>query len=167
MKSPTARRSRFRAGAPANQIFAPHPNERSQAFLGPPLLTPRQAQLRCLPGPRYWRQRPIIAYRNALWQARGRFGGVVIWGSNLRDAQLKFHNNDVCARWLLYPQLLDANLIDRLLLLTVPIVLGKGKRIFGNTSHQVALKLMKCEATPTGVIMATYERAGVVPTGSL
>jgi dihydrofolate reductase len=66
-----------------------------------------------------------------------------------------------------YPQLLDANLIDRLLLLTVSIVLGKGKRIFGNTSHQVALKLVKCEATPTGVIMATYERAGAVPTGSV
>ena len=66
-----------------------------------------------------------------------------------------------------YPQLLDANLIDRLLLLTVPIVLGKGKRIFGNTSHQVALKLMECEATPTGVIMATYERAAAVPTGRL
>jgi hypothetical protein len=42
--------------------------------------------------------------------------------------------------------------------MTFPIVLGKGKRIFGNTSHQVALKLMKCEATPTGVIMATYEQ---------
>ena len=66
-----------------------------------------------------------------------------------------------------YPQLLDANLIDRLLLLTVPIVLGKGKRIFGNTNHQVPLKLMECEATPTGVIMATYERAGAVPSGSL
>ena len=65
---------------------------------------------------------------------------IVLWGSST-----------------LYPQLLDANLIDRLLLLTVPIVLGKGKRIFGNTSHQVALKLMKCEATSTGVIIATYE----------
>jgi len=66
-----------------------------------------------------------------------------------------------------YPQLLDANLIDRLLLLTVPIVLGKGKRIFGNTSHQVAMQLTKCEATLTGVIMATYERAGAVPSGGL
>ncbi len=65
---------------------------------------------------------------------------IVLWGSST-----------------LYPQLLDANLIDRLVLLTIPIVLGKGKRIFGNPSHQVALKLMKCEATPTGVIMATYE----------
>jgi riboflavin biosynthesis pyrimidine reductase len=65
---------------------------------------------------------------------------IVLWGSST-----------------LYPQLLDANLIDRLVLLTIPIVLGKGKRIFGNTSHQVAMKLMKCETTPTGVIMATYE----------
>ena len=75
---------------------------------------------------------------------------IVLWGSST-----------------LYPQLLDANFIDRLLLLTIPIVLGKGKRIFGNTSHQVALKLMECEATPTGVIMAAYEGAGAVPTGSL
>ena len=65
---------------------------------------------------------------------------IVLWGSST-----------------LSPQLLDANLIDRLQLLTCPIVLGKGKRLFGNTSHQVALKLMKCEATPTGVIVATYE----------
>ena len=65
---------------------------------------------------------------------------IVLWGSST-----------------LSPQLLDANLIDRLQLLTCPIVLGKGKRLFGNTSHQVALKLMKCEATSTGVIIATYE----------
>jgi dihydrofolate reductase len=51
---------------------------------------------------------------------------IVIWGSST-----------------LYPQLLEANLIDRLVLMTCPIVLGKGKRIFGNTSHQVPLKLMK------------------------
>jgi dihydrofolate reductase len=65
---------------------------------------------------------------------------IVLWGSST-----------------LYPQLLDANLIDRFQLLICPIVLGKGKRLFGNTSHQVALTLMKCEATPTGVIIATYE----------
>ena len=59
----------------------------------------------------------------------------------------------------LYPQLLDAKLIDRLQLLIIPIVLGKGKKLFGNTSHQVPWKLVKCEATPTGVIMATYEQA--------
>src|ERR1039458_4813075 len=104
----------------------------------------------CLPGPRYWRQRPIIADRYALWQARGRFGGVVIWGSNLRDAQLKFHNNDVCARWLLYPQLLDANLIDRLLLLTVPIVLGRAKGSLATPATKSPRNQRKSEGHPPG-----------------
>lgn len=67
---------------------------------------------------------------------------IVVWGSST-----------------LYPHLLEANLIDRLVLLTCPIVLGKGKRIFGNTSHQVAMKLMKSEVTSTGVFIATYEQA--------
>jgi dihydrofolate reductase len=66
---------------------------------------------------------------------------IVLWGSST-----------------LYPQLLDANLIDRLLLLICPIVLGKGKKLFGNTSHQVTPKLMKCAVTSTGVIIATYEQ---------
>ncbi len=66
---------------------------------------------------------------------------IVLWGSST-----------------LYPQLLDANLIDRFLLLTCPIVLGKGKRLFGNTNHQIAPKLMKCEVTSTGIIIATYEQ---------
>jgi len=43
IESPTALIRASRAGAPANHIFAPHPNERSKAFLGPPLLTPHQA----------------------------------------------------------------------------------------------------------------------------
>lgn len=57
----------------------------------------------------------------------------------------------------LYPQLLDAKLIDRLQLMICPVVLGRGKRIFGDTSHQVALKLMRSEVTSTGVIITTYE----------
>lgn len=67
---------------------------------------------------------------------------IVLWGSST-----------------LYPQLLDADLIDRLVLMTCPIVLGKGKRIFGNTSHPMGMTLTQSEVTSTGVIMATYERA--------
>ncbi|MGB6844001.1 MAG: dihydrofolate reductase family protein [Candidatus Acidiferrales bacterium] len=59
----------------------------------------------------------------------------------------------------LYPQLLDANLIDRFLLLTCPIVLGKGKKIFGGVSHPVNIKLVSADTTSTGVIIATYEQA--------
>jgi len=65
---------------------------------------------------------------------------IVLWGSST-----------------LYPQLLEANLIDRLLLLTFPVMLGKGKRLFGNTTHPVAMKLLASEVNSTGVVIATYE----------
>jgi len=57
----------------------------------------------------------------------------------------------------LYPQMLDANLIDRILLLTCPIVLGKGKKLFGSASHPLNMKLVSTDTTSTGVIIATYE----------
>jgi dihydrofolate reductase len=56
----------------------------------------------------------------------------------------------------LYPQLLEANLIDRLLLLIFPVALGKGKRLFGGTTHPVEMKLLASDVTSTGVIIATY-----------
>lgn len=59
----------------------------------------------------------------------------------------------------LYPQLLDANLIERFLLLTCPIVLGKGKKLFGGVSHPVNMNLVSTDTTSTGVIIATYERS--------
>src|SRR5215475_15262276 len=43
----------------------------------------------------------------------------------------------------LYPQLLAAGLIDRLFLTTFPVVLGKGKKLFGAGSPPQALKLVK------------------------
>jgi dihydrofolate reductase len=67
---------------------------------------------------------------------------IVLWGSST-----------------LYPQLLDANLIDRFWLLTCPIVLGKGKKLFGGVSHPVNMKLVSTDTTSTGVIIATYEQA--------
>jgi dihydrofolate reductase len=65
---------------------------------------------------------------------------IVLWGSST-----------------LYPQLLEANLIDRLLLLTFPVMLGKGKKLFGNTTHPVAMKHLASEVNSTGVVIATYE----------
>jgi dihydrofolate reductase len=59
----------------------------------------------------------------------------------------------------LYPQLLEANLIDRLQLLICPIVLGKGKRVFGSISHAVNMKLVRNEVSSTGAIIASYEYA--------
>lgn len=57
----------------------------------------------------------------------------------------------------LMPQLLEDDLVDRLLLMTFPLTLGKGKRLFGSTTHPVPMKLLASEVTSTGVIMATYD----------
>ncbi|HVF37004.1 MAG TPA: dihydrofolate reductase family protein [Sphingomicrobium sp.] len=66
----------------------------------------------------------------------------------------------------LYPHLLSARLIDRLVLMTFPLVLGKGKRIFDGTEQPGALKLIDQFITNTGVVLASYEPAGEVQTGT-
>jgi len=65
-----------------------------------------------------------------------------------------------------YPPLLSARLIDRLVLLTFPVVLGKGKRIFDGTEQASSLKLVEQFTSPTGVLIASYEPAGDVATGT-
>ncbi|TGQ36449.1 dihydrofolate reductase family protein [Mesorhizobium sp. M00.F.Ca.ET.216.01.1.1] len=63
--------------------------------------------------------------------------------------------------------LLANDLIDEISLLIFPLVLGKGKRLFGNgTLPAAAFKLTRSQASSTGVLMATYERSGDIRTGS-
>ena len=58
------------------------------------------------------------------------------------------------------------DLVDELWLKVFPITLGTGKRLFGEGTIPAAFKLTHSEATPRGVIIASYERAGEVKTGS-
>jgi len=66
----------------------------------------------------------------------------------------------------LYVPLLSAGLIDRLVLMTFPVLLGEGKRIFDGSEEPGALKLTEHFVSNKGVILATYEPAGDVRTGS-
>jgi len=66
----------------------------------------------------------------------------------------------------LYVPLLAAGLIDRLILMTFPVLLGEGKRIFDGSQTPGALKLVDHFVSDKGVVFATYEPAGEVPTGS-
>jgi dihydrofolate reductase len=66
----------------------------------------------------------------------------------------------------LYIPLLAAGLIDRLVLITFPVVLGEGKRIFDGSEKPGALKLVDHFVSNTGVVLTTYEPAGEVPTGT-
>ncbi len=90
-----------------------------------------------------WANSHKLGNIDELKKVKGEEGSdIVLWGSST-----------------LYPQLLDANLIDRLLLLTCPTVLGKGKKLFSGTSQPVNMKLVSNDTTSTGVIIATYEQA--------
>ncbi len=62
--------------------------------------------------------------------------------------------------------LLANGLIDEIRLMIFPLLLGKGKRLFGDAAMPAAFKLVKSQTSSTGVIMATYERSGEIEVGS-
>jgi len=66
----------------------------------------------------------------------------------------------------LYPQLLEAGLLDELTLMTVPIVLGTGKRLFGDGTPPRTLKMTGHRVSNGGNIVATFEPVGPVEIGS-
>jgi dihydrofolate reductase len=66
----------------------------------------------------------------------------------------------------LYAGLLARGLIDRLILMIHPVILGKGKRLFREGAAPGALQLVDSKVSTTGVIIATYEPAGEVRTGT-
>lgn len=63
-------------------------------------------------------------------------------------------------------QLLAAGLVDELRLLTYPVMLGRGKRLFGDDALASAFRLAHSTSTPGGVIIARYVRDGEVRTGT-
>ncbi|MER9469803.1 dihydrofolate reductase family protein [Mesorhizobium sp. M0074] len=62
--------------------------------------------------------------------------------------------------------LLANDLIDEISLLIFPLVLGKGKKLFGSGTIPAAFKLTRSQASTTDVLMASYERSGEIKTGS-
>lgn len=63
--------------------------------------------------------------------------------------------------------LLKHDLVDELWLKTFPILLGKGKRLFGEGTIPAAFTLTDSLVAPNGVIFANYKRAGEVKTGTV
>jgi dihydrofolate reductase len=63
----------------------------------------------------------------------------------------------------IYPGLLAAGLIDRLVLMTFPVTLGKGKRLFGDGTPTTMLKMVDHKVTVKGTMIATYEPGGTLP----
>ena len=77
-------------------------------------------------------------------------GDIKVWGSS-RLVQL----------------LLKNGLVDELWLKIHPVILGKGKRLFGDDSIPAAFTLTESVTTKAGVIMTKYKRTGKVKTGTI
>lgn len=66
----------------------------------------------------------------------------------------------------LTPLLIAEGLADEVVLLVMPVLIGRGKRIFSDLVAPSELKLIDSKATPTGVIVSKYQPAGPMRTGS-
>ncbi len=62
--------------------------------------------------------------------------------------------------------LLKLDLIDELWLKIFPVVIGPGKKLFAEGTIPRTFRLVKNIIGPSGVILANYEKAGEVKTGS-
>jgi dihydrofolate reductase len=69
--------------------------------------------------------------------------------------ELQVHGSGALIRWLL-----DKQLVDEITLLTVPVVVGQGTRLFPDTGPDIALDLVDSRATPKGVTIQVFRPSG-------
>jgi dihydrofolate reductase len=62
--------------------------------------------------------------------------------------------------------LLEQGLVDEVVLIVYPVLLGRGKRFFSDSADPRELALVSTKATPTGVLMNTYRHVGSLRTES-
>jgi dihydrofolate reductase len=72
-----------------------------------------------------------------------------------RGGELQVHGSGSLVRWLL-----DNHLVDEIILLTYPLVVGQGTRLFPDTGPDTALELVDSRATPSGVTIQVYRPTG-------
>jgi dihydrofolate reductase len=78
------------------------------------------------------------------------------------DGELQVHGSPG-----LVQTLLAEDLVDELRLVTAPVVLGSGKRLFAEGTCPGTWRLASSSTTPTGVAVAAYTRAGEVTIGTM
>jgi dihydrofolate reductase len=63
--------------------------------------------------------------------------------------------------------LLEHDLVDTLRIWQFPVVLGSGKRLFGDGAIPVAFRLVESQQTSAGAVLHVYERAGKLRYGEV
>jgi dihydrofolate reductase len=80
----------------------------------------------------------------AVGELRAEPGGELqVWGSG------------TLIRWLL-----DHRLVDEIVLLTYPVVVGQGTRLFPATGPDIGLELVDLHSTPKGLTIQSYRTTG-------
>jgi len=69
--------------------------------------------------------------------------------------ELQVHGSGSLVRWLF-----DNQLVDEITLLTYPVVIGQGTRLFPDTGPDTALDLVDSRGTPSGVTIQVYRPTG-------
>jgi dihydrofolate reductase len=72
-----------------------------------------------------------------------------------QDGELLVPGSGVLVRWLL-----ANDLVDQLDLLTYPVVIGQGTRLFPDSGPDIALDLLTSRTTSRGITIQTYRLAG-------
>ncbi|MBP1161031.1 dihydrofolate reductase [Rhodococcus sp. PvR044] len=76
--------------------------------------------------------------------------------------ELQVHGSGALVQWLL-----REGLVDTLHLLSFPVLLGTGKRLFPTDSLPTAFALAQSRVTGRGVVISSYERSGEPEYGDL
>jgi dihydrofolate reductase len=73
----------------------------------------------------------------------------------VRAGELQVHGSGTLVRWLL-----EHDLVDEIVLLVVPVVLGQGTRLFPDVGPDIALDLVESRTDSRGVTIQVYRPAG-------
>src|SRR5437763_12091515 len=69
--------------------------------------------------------------------------------------ELQVHGSGSLVRWLF-----DNQLVDEITLLTYPVVIGQGTRLFPDAGPDIALDLVESQSSPSGVVIQVYRPTG-------
>jgi dihydrofolate reductase len=106
------------------------------------------------------RSKPKLTWQNSRWLGEDAVASLKkLKGEDGPDLLVQGSGDFVQTLW-------TSGLVDELTVLTFPLVLGKGKRLFGSGTTPGGLRLVKAQSVPTGVIVANYRPDGAVKTGS-
>jgi len=106
------------------------------------------------------RSKPTLDWQNSLWLGEDAVASLrTLKAADGPDLLVQGSSDFLQTLW-------KNGLVDRITMMIFPVVLGSGKRVFGNGAIPSGLKLIDARSYPTGVVVATYEPDGPVKTGS-